>query len=254
MALRAVKPRRIHEEIVEQIREQIAEGLLKSGDQLPSERELSEKFQVSRASVREAIRALESLGLVKIKSGDGTYIASSLQTLLSPLISVILQQKDVLLDIFEARQIIEPEMAALAARRAEPEEVDQMAAILDEQARQVADGGTGMEADSAFHSMLAQAAKNKVILKLNDSIMDSLRETRERSLHTDGRPTRSLAGHRKILDAIRAKNPAGARRAMLEHLRAIEQNVLKPTEGELERKEGRGSDAKREGAPGHHES
>lgn len=240
MALRAVKPRRIHEEIVGQIREQIAEGLLKSGDQLPSERELSEKFQVSRASVREAIRALESLGLVKIKSGDGTYIASSLQTLLSPLNSIILQQKDVLLDIFEARQIIEPEMAALAAKRADPEEVGQMAAILEEQARQVADGGTGMEADSAFHSMLAQAAKNKVILRLNDSIMDSLRETRERSLHTDGRPTRSLAGHQKILEAIRAKNPAGARRAMLEHLRAIEQNVLKPTEGELERKEERG--------------
>jgi GntR family transcriptional regulator, transcriptional repressor for pyruvate dehydrogenase complex len=232
MALRAVKQRRIHEEIVEQIREQIAEGLLKPGDQLPSERELSEKFQVSRASLREAIRALESLGLVKIKSGDGTYIASSLQTLLSPLTSVILQQKDVLLDIFEARQMIEPEMAALAAKRADSEEVEQMVAILEEQARQIAAGGTGMEADSAFHSMLAQAAKNKVILRLNDSIMDSLRETRERSLHTNGRPTRSLAGHHKILEAIRAKNPAKARRAMLEHLRAIERNVLKPTEGQ----------------------
>jgi len=248
MALRAVKTRRIHEEIVAQIREQLAEGLLKSGDQLPSERELSEKFQVSRASVREAIRALESLGLVKIKSGNGTYVASSLQTLLSPLVSVILQQKDVLLDIFEAREIIEPEMAALAAKRADPEEIDQMAAILEEQARQIADGGTGMEADSAFHSILAQAAKNKVILKLNDSIVDSLRETRERSLQTHGRPARSLAGHRKILDAIHAKNPAKARRAMLEHLRAIGRNVLKPTGGEEEG--GNGSGVKREGTSG----
>jgi GntR family transcriptional regulator, transcriptional repressor for pyruvate dehydrogenase complex len=240
MPLRAVKPRRIHEDIVAQIREQLAEGLLKSGDQLPSERELSEKFQVSRTSVREAIRTLESLGLVKIKSGDGTYVASSLQTLLSPLASVILQQKDVLLDIFEAREIIEPEMAALAAKRAKPEDVDKMMAILEEQARQIADGGSGMEADSAFHSMLAQAAKNKVILKLNDSIVDSLRETRERSLQTHGRRARSLAGHRKILDAIRAKNPAKARRAMLEHLTAIERNVLNSTEGG---QEGGGSDA-----------
>ncbi len=230
MALRAVKPRRIHEEIVAQIREQLAEGLLKPGDQLPSERELSEKFQVSRTSVREGIRTLESLGLVKIKSGDGTYIASSFQTLLSPLTSVILQQKDVLLDIFEAREIIEPEMAALAAKRADPEEIDQMTAILDQQARQIAAGGTGMEEDSAFHSMVAQAAKNKVILKLNDSIVGSLRETRERSLQTHGRPARSLAGHRKILEAIRAKNPARARRAMLEHLRANERNVLKSTD------------------------
>jgi GntR family transcriptional repressor for pyruvate dehydrogenase complex len=234
MALRAVKPRRIHEEIVAQIREELAEGLLKAGDQLPSERELSERFQVSRASVREAIRALESLGLVKIRSGDGTYVASSLQTLLSPLTSVILQQKDVLLDIFEARQIIEPEMAALAARRANPEEVQQMAAILEDQTRQIADGGSGVEADSAFHSMLAQAAKNKVILKLNDSIVDSLRETRERSLQTQGRPARSLAGHQKILEAIRAQDPAKARRAMLEHLRAIERNVLEPVTGQGE--------------------
>jgi GntR family transcriptional regulator, transcriptional repressor for pyruvate dehydrogenase complex len=240
MPLRAVKPRRIHEDIVAQIREQLAEGVLKSGDQLPSERELSEKFQVSRTSVREAIRTLESLGLVKIKSGDGTYVASSLQTLLSPLTSVILQQKDVLLDIFEAREIIEPEMAALAAKRAKPEDLEKMMAILEEQARQIADGGTGMEADSAFHSMLVQAAKNKVILKLNDSIVDSLRETRERSLQTHGRRARSLAGHRKILDAIRAKNPAKARRAMLEHLTAIERNVLNSAEGG---KEGGGSDA-----------
>ncbi|HSB82646.1 MAG TPA: FadR/GntR family transcriptional regulator [Candidatus Methylomirabilis sp.] len=232
MALRAVKPRRIHEEIVAQIREELAEGLLRAGDQLPSERELSERFQVSRASVREAIRALESLGLVKIKSGDGTYVASSLHTLLSPMASVIIEQKDVLLDIFEARKIIEPEMAALAAMRANPDEVEQMAAILAGQAGQIAGGGTGMEADSAFHSMLAQAAKNKVILKLNESIVDSLRETRERSLQKDGRPARSLAGHQKILEAVRAKDPGKARRAMLEHLMAIEGNILKPAAGD----------------------
>jgi GntR family transcriptional regulator, transcriptional repressor for pyruvate dehydrogenase complex len=241
MALRAVKPRRIHEEIVAQIREELAGGLLKAGDQLPSERELSERFQVSRASVREAIRALESLGLVKIKSGDGTYVASSLETLLSPLASVILQQKDVLLDIFEARKIIEPEMAALAAARVNPEELEHMAAILEEQARQIADGGTGVEADSAFHSMLAQAAKNKVILKLNDSIVDSLHETRERSLQTHGRRARSLLGHRKILEAIRAKDPTRARRAMLEHLGAIERNILKPTGGDKNKKGGEGA-------------
>lgn len=248
MALRAVKPRRIHEEIVAQIREELGEGLLKAGDQLPSERELSERFQVSRASVREAIRALESLGLVKIKSGDGTYVASSLQTLLSPLASVILQQKDVFLDIFEAREIIEPEMAALAAKRADPDDIDQMTAVLEEQARQIADGGTGMEADSAFHLLLAQAAKNKVILKLNESIVDSLRETRERSLQTHGRPARSLAGHRKILEAIRTKNPAKARRAMLAHLRAIERNVLKPCA--LKEKGGEGGGVKGEDAVG----
>ena len=228
--LRAVKKTRIYEDIVSQIRELIADGRLKSGDQLPSERELSEMFQVSRASVREAIRALESMGLIEIRSGEGTYVASSVETLLSPLASAILQQKDVLLEIFEARKIVEPEIAALAAERANPEEIEQMELILKEQARQIAEGETGVEADTTFHSTLAQAAKNKILLRLNDAIVDSLRETRERSLQTDGRPARSMAGHREILEAIRAKDPAKAREAMLEHLEAIEHNILKPTE------------------------
>lgn len=233
MMLRVVKKTRIYEDIVAQIKGLIADGRLKSGDQLPSERELSEMFQVSRASVREAIRTLESMGLVEIRSGEGTYVASSVETLLSPLASAILQQKDVLLEVFEARKIVEPEIAALAAERADPEEIEQLEAILKEQARQIGEGETGVEADTAFHSTIAQTAKNKILLRLNDAIMDSLRETRERSLQTDGRPTRSMAGHREILEAIRVKDPVKAREAMLAHLEAIEHNILRPQEGRI---------------------
>ena len=232
MALRAVKTKRIHEEIVAQIREQLAEGRWKAGDRLPSEREFSESFQVSRASVREAIRALESMGLVTIRTGEGTYVAPGFELPLPPLVSVLLQQKDVLLDIFEARKTIEPEIAALAAKRADPEEIRQMEEVLEEQAQQIAGGNTGVEADTTFHSLLTQSTKNKVFLRLNDAIVDSLRETRERSLHTPGRPARSLAGHREILKAVSAKDPVGARRAMRKHLTAIERNVLRLTSAE----------------------
>jgi GntR family transcriptional repressor for pyruvate dehydrogenase complex len=228
MALRAVKKKRVHEDIVAQIREQLAERRWNPGDRLPSERELAERFRVSRASVREAIRALESMGLVAIKTGEGTYVASGSEALLSPLVSVILQQKDVLRDIFEARKVIEPEIAALAAERAGPEEVQQMEEMLEEQARQIAQGESGVEADTAFHSILTQSTKNKIFLRLSDAIVESLRESRERSLQVHGRPARSLAGHREILRAIRAKDPAQARAAMLEHLMAIERNILKP--------------------------
>jgi GntR family transcriptional repressor for pyruvate dehydrogenase complex len=229
MALRAVKKKRIHEEIIAQIREELADDRLKPGDRLPAERELSVRFQVSRASVREAIRALESMGVVTIKTGDGTYVSTGSEVLLSPLVSIILQQKDVLLDIFEARKVIEPEIAALAAKRAGPEEIQQMEDVLEDQARQIAQGDTGVEADSAFHSLLTQSTKNKVFLRLNDAVVDSLRETRERSLQIHGRPARSLAGHREILTAVRAKDPRRARQAMLQHLTAIEQNVLEPS-------------------------
>jgi GntR family transcriptional repressor for pyruvate dehydrogenase complex len=239
MALRAVKRKTIHQEIIAQIREELAEGRWKPGDRLPSERDLSERFRVSRASVREAIRALESMGLVKIKTGEGTYVASGAEAVLSPLVSIILQQKDVLLDIYEARKVIEPEIAAMAARRAGAEEIQQMEEILEDQARQIAQGDSGLEADTVFHSLLTQSTKNKVFLRLSEAIVDSLHESRERSLQIHGRAARSLAGHREILKAIRAKDPVRARQAMLKHLIAIERNILRFTRDDERRGAGR---------------
>ena len=225
--LTVVKQKRIYQDIVAQIQRLLADGRLRPGHHLPSERELSELFQVSRASVREALRALESMGFVEIRSGEGTYVASTVESLLSPLVFTIRRQHDAFREIFEARRIVEPEIAALAAQRANPAEVRRLEAVLKEQAKQIARGETGVEADSAFHSTLAQAAKNKVFLRLNDAMVESLREIRERSLQTDGRPARSLAGHRKILKAIRARDPVKARETMLEHLEAIERNILR---------------------------
>jgi GntR family transcriptional repressor for pyruvate dehydrogenase complex len=227
MDLKAIKKTRVYEDIVAQVKDLIADGKLRPGDQLPSERELSETFQVSRTSVREAIRALESLGFIETKQGEGTYIASSVETLLASIAFSLSQRRDFLLQVFEARKILEPAIAALAAERATLEEVAKLETILREQARQITEGETGMESDTRFHSTLAEAAKNGVLLKLNEAIVDSLRETRERSLQMDGRPARSLTGHREILAAIRDKDPVGAREAMLDHLEAIEHNLLK---------------------------
>ncbi|MFQ5882447.1 MAG: FadR/GntR family transcriptional regulator [Candidatus Methylomirabilales bacterium] len=234
MMLKAVRKTRIYEDIVAQVKELITVGKLKPGDQLPAERELSDMFQVSRASVREAIRALESVGLIEIRQGEGTYITTSAETLLA---SAILRQEDPFLQVFEARKILEPAIAALATGRATAKEVEQLEAILHEQARQIAEGGTGVDADTSFHSALAEAAKNKILLRLNEAIVDSLRETRERSLQPRGRAARSLSGHREILEAIRAKDPVKAREAMLEHLETIEHNVLKSPEENRKKKE-----------------
>lgn len=229
--LKAIKKTRVYEEIVTQLKGLIAEGKLKSGDQLPSERELSEQLKVSRASVREAIRALESQGLLQIRPGEGTYVAASVEALVHPFASALLREKEALLEIFEVRKILEPEIAAMAAERAIPIEVQEMADILEKQAREIAEGGTGVEADTAFHSALAKAAKNTLLLRLTDAIVDSLRESRERSLQTGDRPVRSLAGHYKILEAVKVGDPVGARRAMLTHLEEIEQNILRRTNG-----------------------
>lgn len=227
MALRAVKRKRIHEDIVEQIRRHVVDGRLQPGERLPSERVLSVRFRVSRASVREAIRALESMGLVQIRSGNGTYVASDLDVVVNAWRSAISRKKDALRDAFEARKIIEPALAALAASRATGAEIHRLEVTLAQQARQVATGQTGVASDTAFHSLLACSTKNRLLLKLNESIVDALRETRERSLHAPGRPMRSLAGHRTILDAVRARQPGRARIAMLRHLQEIERNILR---------------------------
>ncbi len=237
--LKAIKKTRVYEDIVAQLKELIAEGKVKPGDQLPSERELSERFQVSRASVREAIRSLESMGWIQTRQGEGTYIASSVETLLASIAFTIQHKSDPLIQVFEARKILEPAIAALAAERATAEEVGGLEAILNEQAQQVTEGKTGVEADTRFHSTLADAAKNEVLLRLNDAIVDRLHETetRERSLQTEGRPARSLAGHQEILRAIQSKDPAKAREAMLNHLETIEHNVLKSPYDSLSKEE-----------------
>ena len=227
ISIAPIKSTRIYQEIVRQVKAMIAEGRLKSGDQLPPERDLAEKFVVSRTSVREALRALESLGLVEIRPGEGTFVREvSVESLIEPLALVMASQREAIGELFEARRMIEPALAALAARRATPEELHEMERILEEQAKEVAAGRTGLEQDAEFHSAIGAAAHNRAITRIAHAVMDLLRQSREESLNTPGRPTRSHEDHRRLLAAIRARNEAAARQAMVDHLQAVEGLVL----------------------------
>ncbi|HXG04449.1 MAG TPA: FadR/GntR family transcriptional regulator [Candidatus Binatia bacterium] len=223
-----VKSTRIYEEIVRQIKAMIAEGRLKSGDRLPPERDLAEKFLVSRTSVREALRALETLGLIEIRPGEGTFVRSvSVETLVEPLAMVVASQREAIAELFEARRLLEPAIAGLAARRATPDEIHDMERILDEQAKEIAQGRTGLTQDGEFHAAIAAAAHNRAISRLVHGIMDLLAQSREESLTTPGRPLRSHQDHRRVLDAIRRRDAVAAERAMHEHIRAVEALVLR---------------------------
>ena len=222
-----IKSTRIYEEIVRQIKTLVQEGRLKSGDRLPPERDLAERFKVSRTSVREALRALESLGLIEIRPGEGTFVRGvSVESLIEPLALVILTQREAVGELFEARRLLEPTIAGLAARRATNEEVHEMERVLEEQAREVAAGRTGLAQDAAFHAAIASAAHNRAISRLVNALMDLLSQSREESLQTPGRPTRSHQDHRKILDAIQRRDETLAHRVMLEHLVAVEALVM----------------------------
>jgi GntR family transcriptional repressor for pyruvate dehydrogenase complex len=227
MGIAPIKSTRIYQEIVRQVKAMIAEGRLKSGDQLPPERDLAEKFVVSRTSVREALRALESLGLVEIRPGEGTFVREvSVESLIEPLALVMLSQREALGELFEARRLIEPAVAALAARRATPEDVQEMERILESQAKEVAAGRTGLEQDAQFHAAVGAAAHNRAITRIANAVMDLLRQSREDSLNTPGRPERSHNDHRRLLAAIRDRDEAAARQAMIDHLEAVEALIL----------------------------
>ncbi len=225
--LTAIKKTRIYEEVVSQIHDLIQDGRLKPGAQLPSERELAETFKVSRASVREALRALEAEGLVNSRTGTGTFVAElPMEPLVAALAALLSKKKDALADIFEMRRLIEPQIASLAAERATQTDIKWMKQILDKQAKAVGEGAPGVEADTEFHLAIGQATQNEALKKVGSGLMEILSHSREESLQTPGRNLASLNSHRNILSAIEAHDKDRARRAMNQHIQQVEQNVL----------------------------
>ncbi len=229
--LKVVKKRRVYEDIVGQIDRLIQRGKLKRGDQLPTERELVDTFKVSRASVREAIFYLEAMNLVQRRQGNGTYvIASNEEALIQPLAASLFHEKDDLIDIFSLRKIIEPELAERASVNATPEEIGELQEILKEQEMEVAGGMNPIRTDSDFHHCLARIARNRVLERLLIALFDLLKQTRQKYLQPEERKRSSLQGHRKILSAIKRRNPAASRKAMRQHLEEIEDIIFKKGE------------------------
>jgi GntR family transcriptional regulator, transcriptional repressor for pyruvate dehydrogenase complex len=222
----AVRRNRIYEEIARQIEKMITEKM-KAGDRLPPERQLADMFGVSRSSIRDAIRTLEMSGLVEARQGLGTVVREhSADVVVNPLTQVLVQKRKLVGELLDVRKMIEPPLAARAAVHATPDEVAEMDNILRRQEEKMHGGELAIEEDNDFHYAIALAADNSVVLKVLDVLMDLLRDTRERSLQVEGRPERSMAGHRDILDAIQRQDPAGAEAAMYRHIESVEKIVL----------------------------
>jgi len=230
--LKAVQKRRAYQDVVTQIVDLIEKGMLKKGDQLPTERELTENFRVSRTTVREAIRCLESMWLVESRQGNGTFVlASSENAGVQPLCAALFHERDDLTDIFYIRKIIEPSIAELAAENATSEELTEMEAILKEQERNLLVGKNNAQTDTAFHMALARAAKNRVLRRLVHALMDLLGETRTEALQNQRRAEESLRGHQIIFAAVKTADCAGARESMRRHLSEIENTLFKKKKG-----------------------
>ena len=203
----AVRKTKLYEEVAKQIERLIVEGGLKPGDKLPPERELAELFQVSRSSLRDAIRTLELTGLLEPRHGEGTVVCDlSADLLVNPLANMLTRKRELVAELLDVRKMLEPPLAARAAAHASPEEIAYLEDILRRQKEMVRRGELAIEEDSEFHYTIAMAAKNSVVQKVLDVLMDLLRTSRERSLQVEGRRQRSLEGHRRILKAIRQRD------------------------------------------------
>jgi GntR family transcriptional repressor for pyruvate dehydrogenase complex len=221
-----VKRAKVYEEVARQI-ERLILKKLRPGDKLPAERELAEMLGVSRSSIRDAVRSLELVGLVEPRQGTGTVVCEiSTQAVASPLTNAIANKRQLVGELLDFRRILEPPLAARAAEHAGAEDIAEMEAILRRQDEKVRGGELAIEEDSAFHYHIALASGNSVVLRVLNVLMDLLRETRSQSLQAEGRPRKSLAGHKRILAAIARRDAAAAETTMRQHIQDIEEIVL----------------------------
>jgi GntR family transcriptional regulator, transcriptional repressor for pyruvate dehydrogenase complex len=221
-----VQTSRLYEQIVQQIQDSIEKGVLKPGDQLPAERELALQFGVSRTAVREAVKALREKGLVEAFPGRGTFITSGTSNSIRLTLDRMIKtgQADGTLHLVEVREILEPEIAALAATRADEASLVEMREVVGIMDNAKHDPDAFIEADLDFHLALAEAAANPLILSLIDSIVGVLREQRLSIFKVDGGPERGQYHHKRILEAIENRDPGGARAAMRAHLRQVRED------------------------------
>ncbi|WP_243286203.1 FadR/GntR family transcriptional regulator [Geothrix terrae] len=235
MELTPIKTKRLYEEIVDQIKHLIAEGKLKPGDKLLAERDLADRFQVSRASVREAIRTLEMLGIIDIRPGEGTFVrGTETDDIIRPLAMFLAVERNSLLDMFEMRRIFETATASLAAQRATFEELDQIESMLANMRERLnlQDSEKGEEFDAAFHYAVAEATHNSLLIKLFKTVSEEFAKANSvarRQLYQDNvqNAQRIIDQHSEILQAIRSGSPQKASEAMLAHLTFAEGELRK---------------------------
>src|SRR5271156_2059342 len=201
---RAVKSSRLFEQIVQQVEDSILKGQLKPGDQLPAERDLAQRFGVSRTAVREAVKTLREKGLVEAYSGRGTFVTNGTSQAMRQSLDLMIRINPLegASNLAELRLMLEPEIAGLAASRIEEQLLVTMREAVGLMDRNLRDPDAYVEADLDFHLALAEAAGNPLILSLLDSLVGVLREQRLGIFAVTGGPERGQVPHKLILEGI----------------------------------------------------
>lgn len=220
-----IERRTVYELVAERLLEHISQRRLRPGDALPTERELTQVYRVGRSSVREALRMLQSNGLIK-PAGKGVFVVAEFANPLNHSLHLLLTLRETdLRELFEVRKILEGETAALAAARRTDEDLAQMERAIVEMVEGLAAQDWYIEADLRFHLTIAAATRNRIALRMMQAVRDLLQRALSSIYHIPGSPQRSIEQHRLILDAIARRDAEGARRGMQEHLARVERDV-----------------------------
>lgn len=228
-ALRPVNRPRLYEQLVERLLAFVSEDGLVPGQRLPTERDLAQRLGVSRASVAQAVVALEVQGILGVRQGDGIYLLRRADPRES--IEELIKRRQRLPDVIEAREALEVKISSLAAQRHTEHDMAAIDAALANMESEVAAGEHGYDGDMRFHAAVTAAAHNPILSGLMSLLAGPIEETRRESLAQPGRPRRSVASHRRIAEAIRAGDPARAARAAREHIRLVSDVALLTWEG-----------------------
>ena len=224
--LEPVKKTRLYEDIVKQLISLINSGSLKPGDRLSPERELATELNVSRTAIREALRALELMGFIDSRVGGGTFIRQiTLDNVIDPFTILLAQDKKLVLELIEVRQLLETEIAKLAARRITSQKIAEIKESIDLMENEIAGGGIGIDGDNAFHESLAKAAANSAMEKILNMCGDLLSYSRRATLEIPGQPEKSLEDHIEIYSAICSKDEKLAEKLMKNHLVKAQKNL-----------------------------
>jgi DNA-binding FadR family transcriptional regulator len=217
-----IKKTRVAEEVADRIRMLMLDGTFPAGEPLPSERNLAERFGVSRGSIRDALRTLETIGLLETRHGQGTFPHElSVDRLVAPLASVMAYRSDLQDELLDVRRMFEPAVARVAALRATEEDLADLQRILETQRQKLKNGQSAIVEDTAFHAILARATRNRVVMSIMATLNDLLVESRTQSLQQKGRPARSIDGHEAVVAALHRRDADGASQAMYNHIDQI---------------------------------
>jgi GntR family transcriptional repressor for pyruvate dehydrogenase complex len=217
-----IKRVRVVDSVSEKLLRAISEGRFEAGAKLPPEHVLAETLQVSRNALREAVRQLETMGIVTVKHGDGTYVNRVTgNSLVTRALQFFTLGGTTLIDLVEAREAIEVTAAMLAAERAGDEEIETLMGLVREMGDLLDSPGEYVEKDFAFHVMVVEASRNEVLRELFSTIQDILMVQLRKIMELYGVTRESYGYHRKIASAIADKDGQAAAEAMRDHFRKV---------------------------------